>query len=735
MAWQINSIQEGFADLRVSRIYYGGVFLRALLLAGVGFFTGCGGDKPESGVQPEEIPFDFSPDPLENRLGGLPGEVYRSQADSAIHWQPWTAESLKLAKEMNRLVLALIALPQQPSFHPILQELEENSEAVEQINSTYVPVLIDGDAAREMGILTADLCAEIGSSFQLPLAVWMTPDADPVAWIPLPSSGESLISELFSQSHLMVGRMWNEDPRYVSKNSRMDQKNRRARMLKRIVDREISVDAGGDATRALRQLTSLYDPLSRTFDEAGGLFPCGALDLLALGAIMEALPEDVRERCREVAGYLLEDLLVSPMFDPLDGGAFSSRRGSTWALPGFNRDGGTQARIVNALLNSYGVTGDQRALERARGVLNFIEEKYSLGNGLFALGAEGHSGTDLWLWREGEIQTILTAEEFKLWKEATGMKSMGNLPSEADPLREHFRANSIAFVKSPEDIAKENGSDPAEAKAVYESARRKLLKVREERIDDAETVMEANAAATFRMVSAYATAYSITGEEDFREKAIVTLGKAKAHFSDGYGLVLYKGENTASNLVEGRAFLYGLALQASLDVAAITLDEEWLLWADDLATTTAEFFGTENCILERAKNVGLIDLPISDVAMLFDESTAGLLSMSGARLSALGRPLLDVLETQVVKLPMAAINSPILHTDVIQATLVREYGIAYIYGSEISEKSKTALSQKPLKGVNRGGKGRSHPPIVNPAPTEILRIESGSKPVSIEELD
>ncbi len=670
----------------------------------------------------------------DNRVGGLPGAVYRSQKDSRINWQPWTEETLEVARESKRLVLAVVALPQQPSFFSVFRELEEDPDVVDRINGNYVPVLIDGDAIREIGILTADLCAEIGSGLQLPLMIWMTPDANPVAWIPLPSSKENAIPELFTQSHVMVGCMWLDDPSYVLKNSRMDQKNRSSRMLKRIRTREISVDPGNDATRALRQLTSLYDPVSRTFDEAGGLFPCGAMDLLALGARLETIPEDLREKSRMVAGNLLDDLLESPMFDPLDGGAFSSRRGTTWALPGFYRDCATQARIVSSLLDCFEVTGDKRGLHRGIGILDFIERKYSTGNGLFALGSEGAGDTERWLWRVEDIRPVLTGEELQIWTEATGMKSMGNLPSEVDPLREYFRSNSIAMAKTPEAIAASRGIDPAEARSLFESARRKLLKIRDERMDHETNRGEANAAATFRVVSAYASAYRITGDDNFRKKAVTTLEKARSHFSRGPELRLYGG-NVPGNLVAGRAFLYALALQAALDVAAISLDEAWLMWADDLGTTAAELFGRDKYILECSPDANLTGLPISDIAMLFDESTAGLLGMSGARLAALGRPLLGVLETHAAKLPMASIHSPILHTDAIQAALVREYATTYIYGSEISGETKAALSRKPLKGVNRGPEGRSHPVRLDVSANEVLRISSGKQPVPLKELD
>jgi len=729
----MNPVHGSWFHLTVSRKQQTRVLSGIFLVAGICLFAGCGPDGPEESSLPESISGDTAPGPETNRLEGLPGEIYRSQTASRLNWQPWTKESIQLAEDSNRLILAVIALPQQPSFYDVLAELEADTSAVEQINATYVPVLIDGDAAREVGILTADLCAEIGSGLQLPLMVWLTPDVNPVAWIPLPSAQAGAITDLFTQSHSMVGRMWKEDPDYVSRNSRMDQKNRRSRMAERRDDRELSVDPAEDALRSLRQLTSLYDPVSRTFDEAGGLFPSGALDLFCLGAMMEGIPGELREKSRMVAGYLLDDLITSPMFDPLDGGAFSSRRGSTWALPGFYRDCATQARIVASLLQAYSVTGDARALDRALGVLGFIESEYSTPEGLYSLGTGRGGDTGKWLWTVDEVGAILSEEELSLWVEATGMESKGNLPSEVDPLREHFRANSIASVKFPEELAEARGTDPGVTKELLESARSKLLKVRDERMDQGTVLAEANAAATFRVVSAYAAIFSVTGDAAYLEKAVSTLEKAKTHFSNGPELVLYKG-NADPSLIAGRAFLYGLALQAYLDVAATTLDESWLMSADDLATTAAELFAHGEYVKECPPDADLIGLPVSDVAMLFDESTAGLLGMAGARLAALGRPFLNTLEKNVESFPMDAVQSPILHTDVVQAAIVRAYAITYIYGPEIPAASRLALARMPLKGVNRGPEGRNPQLTVPLAADGILRIGPDNLPSPVEDL-
>ncbi|MBC7979637.1 MAG: thioredoxin domain-containing protein [Armatimonadetes bacterium] len=675
-------------------------FSRGFLLAGIVLSLGCKDKKVVEEMPPDTVEEAGEIEIRGNALEGLPGEVYKTQFESAIKWHPWTKETLEKARISNRLILAMVVLPQQPAFLDVLSEMNLNKTLVNQINDDYVPVLIDGDAVREIGILTGELCAEIGKGLQLPLLVWITHEANPVAWIPLSNTNPGSVGELFEQSHEMVGKMWDEDPSYISRNSMLDQGNRRDRMKKRRDEREVSVDPASDAVRALRQLTSLYDPVSRTFDEAGGLFPCGAIDLLAMGSRLPGLPEELQQKSRMVLENLVNDLLVSPMFDPLDGGAYSSRRRATWSLPGYYRDCATQARIIVSLLDSYEVTGDQRALDRAMGVMGFIENNYETPVGLFGLGAGVSGNIDEWLWRLEDVEEILSGGELDLWVAFTGMKSMGNLPSEVDPVREYFRANTIGFVKSAEELAEEKGGDVKKIEESLDSARRKLLKARDERVKASNGLFEANAVATFRMVSAYASAYRITGKEDFLKRAVDVLGKAKKHFSDGPFLRLYASD-AAPSVVAGRAFIYGLAVQAALDVAAVTFDDNWLMWADDLATTTVELFLEKEYLRECPMNAKLMDLPITDIVMLFDESTAGVISMAESRLEALGRPLLKSFSDLATPLPMRAIDNPILHTDVIQASLMRSYGETFVYGSQASAEIKMAIARSPFKGVNR----------------------------------
>lgn len=603
-------------------------------------------------------------------------------------------------KTANRLVFGVIAMPQQPGFQGILKSLENDPALVDAINQHYVPMLIDGDASREVGLLSADLCSEIKRSLQLPLFVWMTAEGNPVAWIPVSDSSPGKVSDLFNQSHSMVSRMWSDDSDYVTKNSAQDNDNRRNRLAQRKNAKVMSAQPAEDAVRGLRQLASLYDPYSHSFDEAGGLFPAGAIELLATSAVQPGLSAETRSRCLETTRDMLKDLLPSAMFDPLEGGVFSSRRGNSWALPSFIRDCGSQARAAVALIHAYRATGDTLALQRALGLIDFAEKSYTTTEGLFSVGMMNESAPTAWLWSVEEIRKELLPEDAAWWIKATDMKGLGNLPSEVDPQREYFRCNSLGISQSIAEIAAEQSQAPEVFTARFETVRKTLLKARNARLGPALRDDCSHAATTFRMVSAYAAAFGATGDEKFREKAVALLGRARVAFSEGPKLRAFSKEAPAS-IGAGRAFLYGVALQAALDLSVITSEEKWLIWSEDLATTAAELFTDSHFLKECTDEAKIMDVPVTDLVMLFDDSTAGLISLAECRLAERKRPLVASFSELAIPLPTHAVDQPILHTDLLQATFARHFRVTLVTGSGISSEMKLATERLSMRMFQR----------------------------------
>lgn len=646
---------------------------------------------------PEAI---VAPELLTNQLGNYPGAVFRSQALSPIHWQVWTAETLEKARAARRMVFSVIAMPQHPDFQKVLDALNQDEATVREINNNYVPILIDGDASRDMSILIPDLTVEIDRSPGLLLMLWLSHEGNPVAWIPVNTIDPSSVRNLFKDSHNMVFDLWNEDQNYVLSNSRIDNEIRRERISKRRNIEVMSEQPALDLLRCIRQLTTLYDPINRTFDETGSLFPVNSIELLASASVHPGLPEEIRKRSMDTLRELLVDLLPSAMFDPLDGGVFSARRANSWSLPAFTRDCPTQGRVAVSLFEAYRATGNPRLLEVGLGVISFAEQAYRTKNGLFSVGLNASSDPMLWMWTVEEVRQILGPADAEWWIKSSGMKDSGNLSLDLDPRRLYFRSNTLSMNQSVRELATEL-SIPMESFAKrFETAKAKLLAAREQRLEKSPRDETAHAPSTFRMVSAYAAAFVASGNESYREKAVALLKLARNSFADGPTLRVFATE-APPTLGAGRAFHYALAMQAILDVAAITSDEQWLVWSEDLATTSAEYFTGDKMLKESSDDTRLMGLPVTDLAMLFDDSTAGLVSMAECRLAVLGRPLVTSFSELATPLPVYAMDRPVMHTDLLLATMARHYQVTVIHAPDTSPELKLAVERLPLRMIQR----------------------------------
>lgn len=651
---------------------------------------------PESteSARPKEIPASLK----SNGLAGSPSTLLADQADALVHWQPWNRETLANAKTANRLVFAVFAPPQQPESLKVLSAIHNDPALVEDLNHNFVPVLVDSDACRETGILAETLCRDIKIPFSLPLFVWLTPEGNPVAWIPAQAK-KSGIRDLFNQSSNMVTRMWEETPSYVLTNSAADNAAR-SRRLEETARSQPPADNPADATsRGIRQLASLYDGGSRTFDSSGGLFPSGALELLSASLLVPGLTGEAATLAREAADGLARDLSTSAMIDPLDGGIFTARRGSGWQLPRFTRDSANQSRSIVSLTNAYWRSRDPVLLDQILKSIAYAEAQYAAPGGLFALGRQNTVPLDQWLWTTEELGKVLSPEELKVWTAVSDLKNMGNLPIESDPNREHFRKNTLALRTPPEAAAAKLGITPEASRSLFEAGRKKLLKIRSEKFASEQPDPRPHAISTFRMASAYAAAYSVSGDPALKEKAASTLKLAREAFSHGPSLYLFP--DTTKPMDAGRAFLYAVALQAGLDVYDITLDPESRSWAEDLASTASERFMNDNLLSENVPEQSIVPVAVSDRIMIFDDSSAGLFSISEARLAKLGYQSPPPFATAVVPLTADAFDRPILHTDALLGSTIRLRGVSVTLAPDASAALKTAVGRLPLRLISR----------------------------------
>ncbi len=663
----------------------------------------CLAVMPISCRRHKDAPPPLPPPVIARELGGNqlvtgPGPMLRGESKAPIRWQIPNKETLQHAADARRPIFAFICTPQVPLTHTALEAIYHNGDLIELLNRNFIPVLIDSDVCREIGLLVAPLCREINKPISLPLLLWMTSDGNPIAWLPLSDRSPKSIVDTVTNSANMVSKMWTETPDYVMRNGKFDNDNRaeRLRVTAIIPPDQTSPNPFSDTTAAIRQLAVLYDTTTHSFDKSGGLFPSGALKLLAQAACFKPIPAFSREAARKTLGYLGDELAASAMIDPLDGGIFLNRVGMGWNLPIFLRGCSHEAQAANAILSAGRTTHNPTYIAIGLAALRFAEETFGTPDGLFALGySEDPGRTTDWLWSEDAIRSALTPEEAKLLCAVCEVSRLGNIPPECDSHRDYFRLNTLRISTPVAQVAATLGMAPETAAPLFQSACRKLLKIRGERLGNVVRDNVPHAESTFRMISAYATAWTVTGDPVWRDKALRTINKARITFAE-VNRLRYAANFPGVGQNAARAFIYGLAIIASLDVSDITLDPAWASWGEDLASTASELFTDAKGSLEECPaDSRFINLPAIDRTMVFDESSAGLLSIAEARLVRMGRNVLPSFTATVAPLHISVPSEPILHTDLLEACLIRLHAPVIIVDPTAPDDLKLAISRLP----------------------------------------
>ncbi len=656
--------------------------------------SACGGKKPAAAgpVIPAELG--------SNQLAGLAAPVYQAEAASAIHWQPWTRGTFERAREAQRLLFVVVVLPQQPSFRKVIDVLEAHPDIVATLNGSYVPVLVDGDAIREVGLLTAQLTAERKQPLDLPMFIWMTPDGNPYTWEPVEKKSREGILGLFNQVATKVGRLWLDDPVHILRESQAE--NDQRILAYRDNEDAAQADEGqpSGALQAARNLQALYDPYTRMIDGAGGLLPVGVMDVLSAAPLLPGVPEKQRGNSREILGEILEDMLPAAVFDPLEGGVFAGRVSPSWALPNFVINCQDQGRLAALMLRAHSILRNPLLVERSLSLIDFAERRCRTPEGLFTVGPFYDAAPESWLWHVEDIEKNLPAEDAKWWIAATGMTPMGNLPSESDPKREFFRLNSLSLAKPLEETAARLGVPAPEFSARFTKSRDKLISVRNDRLKADLPDHSPHAVSTLRMISAYAAAYTATGDAVWRTKAVELLELWKKTFYQDKRIRLADGPSGTP--ADARAFVYALAIQASQDVADITLDGEADGWITGLAEVSKELFSRDGVTLEVPEDAAILKLPVHDRLKVFDDSTSGVMALAAVRQSTVGGPATGPLKAMAAGLPEMAVTQPLIATDRIFAALVRDHSRAVVYGKDLPAGMAEAVSRLPLQIVPRG---------------------------------
>lgn len=424
-----------------------------------------------------------------NRLIFSSSPYLLQHSTNPVDWREWNQQSLDEARERNLPLFVSIGYATCHWCHVMAEESFQDPDLADLLNHAFIPVKVDREERPDLDRFCMAACQTMNRSGGWPLNCFLKPDCSPfyaLTYLPRePRGGNPGFFQLLEH----IARLWLERPELIDENG--------AALLAALKQgAEVVTDAVTPDLRQLvkegvRDLKRIYDPLWHGF----GNRPKFPMPSYLLFLLRQPEPEQ-----RQMAVDSLLTIRQGGIYDQLAGGIHRYSTDRKWQVPHFEKMLYDQAMVAFVSLEGYRITADDRLLELATGLIEFVLRDLQHDEGGFYSGidadSEGAEGS-CYIWKKGEIEQILGGEA-KLFCHCYGVTEQGNF--------EGTGANVLY-------LADQTGIEQ------LHDARRRLLaqrKRREQPLRDIKVVTAWNG----MMIAALARGAAITGNRRWRAAAV-----------------------------------------------------------------------------------------------------------------------------------------------------------------------------------------------------------------------
>ena len=462
---------------------------------------------------------------MPNELANETSPYLLQHADNPVDWLPWNAASLALARDRNKPILLSIGYSACHWCHVMAHESFEDEATARLMNALYVNIKVDREERPDIDKIyqTAHQLAT-RSAGGWPLTVFLTPEQLPIL------TGTYFSRGVFQQVLARVESFYR---------SNREQAHARGDALRTALN---SIDVAGDPAVELdlTPLKAARERLGESFDARyGGFggapkFPHPNHVATLLRAWRRSATEQQRDgHALHMATTTLARMARGGLYDHLAGGFFRYSVDQRWEIPHFEKMLYDNAELLAALADAHAATGDRFfagiAGETAEWVMNEMQDPEGGYYATLDADSEGEEGK-FYLWTQLQVRRELEKAEFEIFGPLLGLTGPPNFEGREWHLQ----------VQNPNERPSKPLSADQRSLNLLESARRKLLAVRDRRVRpgrDEKVLTGWNGL----MIRAMARAARVLGRDDLADSATRAVDFLRAHlWRDGRLLACYK---------------------------------------------------------------------------------------------------------------------------------------------------------------------------------------------------
>ncbi|MGA9369506.1 MAG: thioredoxin domain-containing protein [Steroidobacteraceae bacterium] len=410
-----------------------------------------------------------------NRLIGETSPYLRQHAHNPVDWYPWGEEAFTRALQEGKPIHLSVGYAACHWCHVLAAESFEDEATAHVLNQLYVNIKVDReerpDVDRIYQIAQQMLTQRSGG---WPLTMFLTPDDrrpffggtyfPKQARFGLPAFGELL---------LRVARFYRE--------REAELRHQNEALMSAFAQLEPpspddAVELNDAPLRLWRQaLEQTFDPRSGGFGAAPKFPHATSLELL-LRQWRDTADSDTPDlHALYMSGLTLRRMGDGGINDQLAGGFCRYSVDEYWMIPHFEKMLYDNGSLLAVYADAYVATGDAFYGKVAAETADWVRrEMQSPEGGYYSsldADSEGHEGK-FYVWNRDEVRSALTAAEYEAFAPRYGLDREPNFEG-------HWH---LHVFRSVEDIASTLGRPSDEVTSTLDSAREKLLRIRERRI-------------------------------------------------------------------------------------------------------------------------------------------------------------------------------------------------------------------------------------------------------------
>ena len=564
----------------------------------------------------------------------------REASSSAIRWQPWSPETLALARTLNRPIMIDIGAVWCHWCHVMDETTYADPEVAAALNSGFVPVKVDTDERPDLDEYYQNAAAQLTGAGGWPLTCFTTANGAlffAAGYLPpRPGAGPSGSG---GESSSMLPLLKRIAQVYAADRAGLEREaEATAAKLKSATAGNAPVPGGLEGLRA-----QILAGLAASYDRASGGFASGAGPrFYDFPAIELALAHGFYGHPEYTAMALdtLKKIAAGGVFDQIGGGFHRYSTDSKWRVPHFEKLAYDNAMALKAYSHAYEASGDPDFARVAKSIAGYANRElldpktHAFYSHQDADSFKGDDGS-YYTWTLEEMKHALPADEARA---AILFYGVGDAPARAPDGRIVLRR-----AMSAEQVAARLKIPVEQARARIANASSELLAARDRR----KTPQVDHAIMTDRnalMADAFLTASAALDDSSLQRAALGDLDFMLSNMRAPDGSFFHvwsDGRAQVAGLVADQVYL----LKALIDAYQFSDDEKYLGEAQKLAAIILKKFRIDGSSLlvnrenEDAKTVVgqasasgqvFFDMPTPSIQATMSIAMAKLATISGA---------------------------------------------------------------------------------------------------------